>query len=89
MNTRKSIKQYREGLSSDEARILSDLSYKGKTIFTMEDIKKYGKNTRNLLYSLTQKNWVIRIKKGLYMIAPLTAGEKGAQSHTVHRSLTW
>ena len=84
MKKGKSIKKYREGLSSAEARILSDLSFKGKQIFTLEDIKKYEKNSKDLLYNLTQKNWVIRIKKGLYMTAPLVAGELGAQSYTVH-----
>jgi len=84
MNDRKSINKYRKGLSGGEARILSDLSFKGKQIFTLEDVKKYNKNSKDLLYTLTQKNWVIRIKKGLYMIAPLEAGEHGAQSYTVH-----
>jgi predicted transcriptional regulator of viral defense system len=84
MNKGKSIKKYRKGLSSAEARVLSDLSFNGKQIFTLEDIKKYDKNSKDFLYNLTQKNWVIRIKKGLYMIAPLVAGELGAQSYTVH-----
>lgn len=84
MNNRKSIKKYREGLSSAEARILSDLSFRGKQVFTLEDIEKYDKSSKDLLYRLTQKNWVIRLKVGLYMIAPLEAGEKGAQNYTVH-----
>jgi predicted transcriptional regulator of viral defense system len=84
MSKRESIKKYRESLSSTEARILSDLSFKGKGIFTLDDIKQYDVNSKDLLYNLIQKNWILRIKKGLYMIAPLEAGELGAQSYTVH-----
>ena len=64
--------------------MLSDLSYRGKTIFTLDDIRDYSENTKNLLYNLTRKNWILRLKNGVYMIAPLEAGELGAQSHTVH-----
>jgi len=84
MQNRKSIKKHRESLSQNEARILSDLSFKGKRIFTLEDIRGYLKNPKDLLYNLAKKNWILRIKKGVYMIAPLEAGELGAQSHTVH-----
>jgi len=84
MKQGKSIKKYRESLSKREARILSDLSYKGKGIFTLEDVKEYNKNTKSLLYNLSKKNWILKIKKGLYMIAPLEAGELGARSYTVH-----
>ncbi len=84
MKEGKSIKKYRGSLSEREARILSDLSYKGKGIFTLEDTKEYDKNPKSLLYNLSKKNWVLKIKKGLYMIAPLEAGELGARSYTVH-----
>lgn len=84
MNKGKSIKKYRKSLSSKEARILSDLSYRGKGIFTLEDIKEYDKNPKNLLYQLSKKSWILKIKRGLYMIAPLEAGELGARSYTVH-----
>jgi len=84
MKKGKSIKKYRESLSRREARILSDLSYRGKGIFTLEDIKEYYKNPKGLLYNLSKKNWILRIKRGLYMIAPLEAGELGARSYTVH-----
>jgi predicted transcriptional regulator of viral defense system len=84
MDYRESIKKYRESLSGAEARILSDLSFKGKGIFTLDDVKQYDVNSKDLLYNLIKKNWVLRIEKGLYMIAPLEAGELGAQSYTVH-----
>ena len=84
MNQGKSIKKYRMGLSEGEARVISDLSYRGKAIFTLKDILEYSRNPKNLLYNLTRKNWVLRLKNGVYMIAPLEAGELGARSHTVH-----
>ena len=74
----------RKSLSAREARILSDLSYRGKGIFTLEDIKEYDKKPKKLLYNLSKKNWILKIKKGLYMIVPLEAGELGARSYTVH-----
>jgi len=64
MENGKSIKKYRESLSRREARILSDLSYRGKEIFTLEDIKEYDKNPKGLLYNLSKKNWILRIKRG-------------------------
>ncbi len=84
MKGRKSIKEYRESLSENESRILSDLSFKGKTTFSLKDILKYNVNRKEFLYNLTRKNWILRIKKGIYVIAPLEAGELGAKSHTVH-----
>ena len=84
MKKGKSARKYREGLSAKEARILSDLSYRGKGIFTLEDVREYDKDPKKLLYNLSRKNWILKIKKGLYMIAPLEAGELGARSYTVH-----
>lgn len=84
MERGKSVKDYRESLSAREARILSDLSYRGKGIFTLEDIREYGGKPGKLLYNLSRKNWILKIKRGLYMIAPLDAGELGARSYTVH-----
>jgi predicted transcriptional regulator of viral defense system len=33
---------------------------------------------------LIEKNWILKIRRGTYVIAPLEAGEKGAAAHTVH-----
>ena len=71
-------------MSNCEARILSDLSYQGKNIFTLKDIKEYGNDCRSLIQKLSKKNWILMIKKGLYMIVPLDAGEFGAKSYTMH-----
>jgi predicted transcriptional regulator of viral defense system len=84
MCNRKSIKKYRESLSRNEARILSDLSYKGKGLFTLEDIRGYIESPKDLLHNLIRKNWILRIKNGVYLIAPLEAGELGAHSYTIH-----
>ncbi|MFH1328293.1 MAG: type IV toxin-antitoxin system AbiEi family antitoxin [Candidatus Bathyarchaeota archaeon] len=84
MSDRESINKYRKALSEREARILSDLSYRGKGVFSIEDIKKYIDNPKDILYRLVKKNWILRLKKGVYLIAPLDAGELGANRFTVH-----
>lgn len=63
---------------------MASLSYAGKTIFTTEDLKEFTDNPKNLLDWLVRKKWILRIKKGVYLIAPLEAGEKGAANYTVH-----
>jgi predicted transcriptional regulator of viral defense system len=84
MYTRKSINQYRHTLSETEAKVLSSLSYAGKTIFTTKDIEEFAVNPKNLLDWLVRKRWILKIKKGVYLIAPLEAGELGAANYTVH-----
>jgi predicted transcriptional regulator of viral defense system len=70
----------RAGLTRNESLLLSSLSEKGKTIFKIEDITtelkcsyKYAKVLAN---NLTKKKWVIVLKRGVYLIAPLSAGVK-------------
>lgn len=84
MSTRKSIRQYRHTLSDRESRILSSLSYSGKTIFTANDIKKSTSNPKDLLDQLVRKKWILKIRKGVYAIVPFEAGELGASSYTIH-----
>ena len=71
-------------LSQKEARILSDLSFRNKGIFTLEDFREYVEKPKDILYNLIEKKWILRIKQGVFLIAPLTAGELGADSFTVH-----
>ncbi len=84
MYARKSINKYRHTLSGREARILSSLSYNGKTIFTTEDIAELIDNPKNVLDWLTRKKWILKIRKGVYAIAPFEAGELGATSFSLH-----
>ena len=84
MYNRKSITQYRKALSSRESRILSSLSYEGNNIFTTDDVKKFVREPKNLLDNLVRKKWILKIRKGVYVIAPLEAGERGASSYTIH-----
>lgn len=79
-----SIKQYRRTLSDRESRVLSELSYKNKNIFTLSDIKKLVEKPKNFLDQLTRKKWILRIRREVYLITPLDAGERGADSYTVH-----
>jgi predicted transcriptional regulator of viral defense system len=70
----------RGGLSRSESQLLAALSEKGKNIFKIEDIMvelkcsyEYAKVLAN---NLTKKKWVIRLKRGIYLIVPLSAGVK-------------
>lgn len=84
MYRRKSITQYRQGLSSRESRILSSFSYSGKSIFTTDDVKQFVKDPKDFLGNLARKKWILKIRKGVYVIAPFEAGELGASSYTIH-----
>ncbi|MEM3800006.1 MAG: type IV toxin-antitoxin system AbiEi family antitoxin [Thermoprotei archaeon] len=84
LNGRKSAIKYRRTLSDRESRILSTLSYSGKTIFTVRDIKEFTGNPRGVIDPLIRKRWVLKIRKGVYAIAPFEAGELGAASYTLH-----
>jgi predicted transcriptional regulator of viral defense system len=68
----------RAGLTRNESLLLSSLSEKGKTIFRIEDVVnelmcsyKYAKVLAN---NLTKKKWVINLRRGVYLIVPLSAG---------------
>jgi predicted transcriptional regulator of viral defense system len=68
----------RAGLTRNESLLLSSLSEKGKTIFKIEDISaelkcsyKYAKVLAN---NLTKKKWIIVLRRGVYLIVPLSAG---------------
>jgi predicted transcriptional regulator of viral defense system len=84
MYRRKSINEYRHTLSKREAFVLSSLSYAGKSIFTLPDIKKLVPEPKNVLDNLVRKKWILKLRKGVYAISPLDAGEKGAESYTLH-----
>jgi predicted transcriptional regulator of viral defense system len=87
MYARKSIRQYRHTLSDREAKILSSLSYRGRTIFTGDDLKELTPNPKNLLDGLSRKKWVLKIRNGVYAIVPFEAGELGSASYTLHSFL--
>ena len=68
----------RAGLTRNESLLLSSLSEKGKAIFRIEDVVnelmcsyKYAKVLAN---NLTKKKWVIALRRGVYLIVPLSAG---------------
>jgi len=70
----------RGGLSRNESLLLSALSEKDKTIFRIEDVVnelncayEYAKV---LVNNLTKKRWVIVLRRGVYLIVPLSAGAR-------------
>ncbi len=76
--------KYKRSLSDKESRILTELSYNSKSVFTTKDLKKYVKDTKNFLHHLVEKKWIMKIRKGTYIIIPLNAGENGSESYTLH-----
>jgi predicted transcriptional regulator of viral defense system len=76
----------RAGLSRNESLLLSSLSEKGKTILSLKDVAaelkcsyEYAKVLAN---NLVKKRWLIPIRRGVYLIVPLSAGVKA--SYTEH-----
>jgi predicted transcriptional regulator of viral defense system len=70
----------RAGLSRNESLLLSALSEKEKTIFKLENIiaelKCSYTYAKVLANNLAKKKWIIVIKRGVYLIVPLSAGTK-------------
>lgn len=84
MNSNISTEEYRKGLSTAEASVLSKLSYSGKSIFSLEDLRDLVPNPTRFVGRLLRKKWLGKLKNGLYILAPLEAGETGADAHTAH-----
>ncbi len=77
-------KEYKRNLSDRESRIITDLSYKNKSIFTINDLKEYVKDTKNFLHHLVERKWILKIRNGVYAITPFDAGKEGSGSYTLH-----
>jgi len=76
----KNTENVRTGLSRSESLLLSSLSEKNKTIFDLKDVMaelrcsyRYAKVIAN---NLTRKRWIVLLKRGTYLIVPLSAGSK-------------
>ncbi|MFH1077525.1 MAG: type IV toxin-antitoxin system AbiEi family antitoxin [Pseudomonadota bacterium] len=71
----------RKGLSERESYLLSYLSEKRKSIFSLHDVMTVLKcryeNAKVIAGRLKKKKWIISVAKGKYLIAPLAAGVKG------------
>ena len=65
------------GLSPKEAEFLSSLAKDGKSIFTVEEARRFWGDpayTTNALARLEEKGWLHRLERGTYMLIPLEAG---------------
>ena len=82
--SRITTKDVRRTLSDRESKVLTDLSFRNKHVFTLDDIRLLIKNPKNILESLVRKKWIINIRRGIYAIVPLSAGKKGSGSYTFH-----
>ncbi len=63
------------------SNLLTEMSRQGKRIFTFEDAAKfYGSRSsalRELLSTLVERRWLLRVEKGKYLILPFEAGREG------------
>jgi predicted transcriptional regulator of viral defense system len=60
---------YRKGLTSGESFLLSSLAREGKAVFSMVDARQIlGAKTKQALSRLSKKKWVLRLRRGLYVI---------------------
>jgi len=86
--SRISIRKLKRTLSERETKVLTELSYRNKSIFTPKDLEEFVDKPRYLLEQLIRKKWILKIRRGVYIIVPLEAGERGADSYTVHSFVT-
>ena len=67
-------------LGEISSKLLTTLSSQDRVIFTISDAQKVTDTshatTRRLISRLIDKNWLIRLVPGKYLIVPLSAGEK-------------
>jgi predicted transcriptional regulator of viral defense system len=89
MSTTKQSQKIRQGLSTRESRLLSQLAGSGHQIISVDDIKttlEVSSNTaREIASRLTEKGWLDRLLPGTYLIIPLSAGEESV--YTAHEYL--
>jgi predicted transcriptional regulator of viral defense system len=68
-------------LGDKGSNLLSELSRRGKRLFTVKDARQvYGKSDGGLyklLHTLVKRRWLQRVERGKYLILPLEAGREG------------
>jgi predicted transcriptional regulator of viral defense system len=71
-------------LGDTEARLLLTLASQDKQVFTTRDaravIGEPAQHTNKMLARLSEKRWVLRLRRGLYLILPFEAGVEGTYS---------
>jgi predicted transcriptional regulator of viral defense system len=73
----------RRSLSKTESNLLSQMSEKGKNIFTLNDITETNipyTNAKQIASRLIRKGWLKPLSRGTYLIIPLEAGTEGKYS---------
>lgn len=79
-----SARQYR-GLGRKEARLLLRLAETKNVVFALSDAQDIvGPSAKNIVRGLVKKKWVLRLKRGLYVIVPLDMGLEGADAFLMH-----
>jgi predicted transcriptional regulator of viral defense system len=74
----------KRSLGNIESQLLSILSSRDKTIFSIEDARNVtgssSSATRLVLSDLVRKKWLIRLTSGKFLIVPFSAGQDGEHS---------
>jgi predicted transcriptional regulator of viral defense system len=71
-------------LGDSEARLLLTLASRGKQVFATDDAQAVlggaRRHVNKLLARLSDKRWLLRLQRGLYLILPFEAGVEGIYS---------
>jgi len=80
LHTNMSFDITRKGLSKKESEIITTLSARYLKVITIKDIQEESGGTYNaakyMASKLVRKNWLTRLKRGAYLINPLSAGKE-------------
>lgn len=81
MSDTNDTKNIRIGLSKTESQLLSSLAEARKNIFSLDNVTSElncsYKNAKVIANRLVKKKWLIRLRRGKYLLVPLSAGVKG------------
>lgn len=84
MSDKISIRNTRRTLSDKETKLLAELEYQNKTIFTRDDAKKIVGEPTVTLNRLVKKKFILKIRREVYVIVPWKAGPEGSDRYTLH-----
>ena len=68
-------------LSKNEAKVILDLEWRGKTTITLTDLREMLDGSENyaryLAHRLVKKGWLERLRPGLFQLVPASRGRDG------------
>jgi predicted transcriptional regulator of viral defense system len=80
-----SATDYRRALGQTEAELLLGLAEKKKAVFTTDDARDLlASSAKEAIRGLVKKKWVLRLRRGLFVVVPLDMGIKGSDVFVMH-----